>query len=221
MKTHKDIDGFFDYEYLYGPVADQMPNGGTIVEVGSWVGQSMAFMAQRLQAKGWHGNLVAVDGFTGEMNQPAHMPYVASAGGNIRHIFDQNMRDCGIEKMVRVIEGDSAGSAEYFDDGSVDFCFIDAAHDYESVVRDIAAWLPKMRPGGIMAGHDYPFVDVYKAVLETFCLTGYSVLASCWYKNMPTNVTPAQWREALQIGRARRQQSLAGLAAYKATHDKP
>lgn len=40
-------------------------------------------------------------------------------------------------------------------DGSVDFVYIDARHDYASVLEDLEAWFPKLRPGGIIAGHDY------------------------------------------------------------------
>lgn len=40
-------------------------------------------------------------------------------------------------------------------DESLDFAFIDADHTYEGVSRDISAWWPKVRPGGILAGHDY------------------------------------------------------------------
>lgn len=36
-----------------------------------------------------------------------------------------------------------------------DLVFIDAAHDYQSVVEDIAAWRPLVRQGGILCGHDY------------------------------------------------------------------
>lgn len=37
----------------------------------------------------------------------------------------------------------------------VDVLVVDAAHDYESVKRDIVAWLPRMKPGGLIIGHDY------------------------------------------------------------------
>jgi hypothetical protein len=39
--------------------------------------------------------------------------------------------------------------------GPVDFVYIDARHDYESVLEDLAAWAPLMKAGGVMAGHDY------------------------------------------------------------------
>lgn len=38
---------------------------------------------------------------------------------------------------------------------SLDFVYIDARHDYASVLEDLEAWFPRVRPGGIIAGHDY------------------------------------------------------------------
>lgn len=49
----------------------------------------------------------------------------------------------------------SAEAAHDFADGSLDFVYIDAAHDLASVVSDLQAWGRKVRPGGIIAGHDY------------------------------------------------------------------
>jgi hypothetical protein len=40
-------------------------------------------------------------------------------------------------------------------DHSFDFVYIDARHDYASVKEDLEAWASKVRPGGILAGHDY------------------------------------------------------------------
>ena len=38
---------------------------------------------------------------------------------------------------------------------TIDFVYLDARHDYQSVVEDICAWFPLVSPGGILAGHDY------------------------------------------------------------------
>lgn len=53
---------------------------------------------------------------------------------------------------------------------SQDIIFIDAAHDYDSVLNDIKVWLPKVKNGGILAGHDYQpsFPSVIRAVDECF-----------------------------------------------------
>ena len=42
-----------------------------------------------------------------------------------------------------------------FNDNSLDFVFIDANHTFEYVVNDIAEWSKKVKPGGIVSGHDY------------------------------------------------------------------
>lgn len=38
---------------------------------------------------------------------------------------------------------------------SLDFVYIDASHDYDSVAADIAAWAERVRAGGLLMGHDY------------------------------------------------------------------
>jgi predicted O-methyltransferase YrrM len=50
----------------------------------------------------------------------------------------------------------------------VDCVFIDAWHVYDAVREDIAAWYPKIRPGGMLALHDASMDGVKKAVQE-FC----------------------------------------------------
>jgi hypothetical protein len=49
----------------------------------------------------------------------------------------------------------SVEAAANVPDASLDFVYLDARHDYESVIEDLVAWYPKVKPGGIFAGHDY------------------------------------------------------------------
>ncbi|HRH68897.1 MAG TPA: class I SAM-dependent methyltransferase [Flavobacteriales bacterium] len=59
-------------------------------------------------------------------------------------------------------------------DGWLDFCFIDANHMRPMIDRDLKAWWPKMKVGGIFGGHDYHMVatPVYtcqvKAAVDQF-----------------------------------------------------
>jgi predicted O-methyltransferase YrrM len=66
----------------------------------------------------------------------------------------------------------SLEAADAVQDGSQDLVFIDAAHDYDSVLEDIAVWRPKLRDGGILAGHDFQhsFPSVMDAVADSFNL---------------------------------------------------
>ncbi len=49
----------------------------------------------------------------------------------------------------------SAEAVRSFADASLDFVYIDANHEFSAVLHDIRAWFPKIRPGGVLAGHDY------------------------------------------------------------------
>ncbi|MRS02168.1 class I SAM-dependent methyltransferase, partial [bacterium] len=67
-----------------------------------------------------------------------------------------------------------------YQDGSLDMVFIDAAHDYDNVRADIAAWYPKVRLGGMLAGHDYEenWPGVIQAVNEFAIVNNYNVIIS-------------------------------------------
>lgn len=55
----------------------------------------------------------------------------------------------------QIIKDTSMNAVKTFADESLDFVFIDAAHDYESAKQDIKYWSKKVKKGGIVAGHDY------------------------------------------------------------------
>jgi hypothetical protein len=55
----------------------------------------------------------------------------------------------------KVLQKFSADALHDFEDGSLDFVYIDANHQFEHVLFDVSEWTKKVRPGGIVAGHDY------------------------------------------------------------------
>jgi len=73
------------------------------------------------------------------------------------------------DTRLKIIKNDSVSQSKNYQDHSLDFVYIDAGHDYESVKADIQAWLPKIKPNGIIAGDDYnPWWGVPRAVNEMF-----------------------------------------------------
>lgn len=72
-------------------------------------------------------------------------------------------------ERAEMVKGYSPSAAGMFEDESLDFVYIDGLHDYESVKADIEGFYPKVKKGGIIAGHDYNesnWPDVFRAVNE-------------------------------------------------------
>ena len=67
----------------------------------------------------------------------------------------QKMADAIAKKQVEILRGWSGEMIERLPEYSLDWVYIDAAHDYASVVRDLDACRKRIKPGGFIAGHDY------------------------------------------------------------------
>ena len=68
-------------------------------------------------------------------------------------IFLENISDH--QNRIEIVKNVSIDAAKEYLDGSFDFVYIDALHDYDSVKQDINLWYPKVKSGGILSGHDY------------------------------------------------------------------
>ncbi len=116
-----------------------------MAEVGSFVGDSTRMFAERCL------KVHAVDPWQNGYDDEDPSSYTWPME-QIEAQFDEVVRECGnIEKHKMV----SLKGAQLFEDGSLDFVYIDGNHKYDYVLADIGAWLPKVRKGGFIAGHDY------------------------------------------------------------------
>jgi len=90
-----------------------------------------------------------------------------------------------------IIKSTSMDAVGLVEDGSLDFVFIDAAHDYHSVAEDIREWSKKVRIGGIVSGHDYYIFrnsgnrGVIDAVDEYIKKYDIELLTTSWDKKNP------------------------------------
>jgi predicted O-methyltransferase YrrM len=148
----KGIDGFFseDEGRWYARFARAL-RGGTFVEIGSWKGRSTSFVGPVCNANGTR--LVCIDHWSGSHDTLAGRYAAALAVEDIEQTFRSNMRELGI--AVDVIAEPSTTAALRFEPGSVDRVFLDGSHDGPSVTEDLVAWSARVRPGGVLAGHDY------------------------------------------------------------------
>jgi hypothetical protein len=181
---YKKIQGWFSYPNLYKEAVAKYPSGSKFVEVGTWKGTSAAFMAVEIINAGKDIVLDCVDLWTTE---DTHLLKVvkdyAENADNKDWLYNTFLANtASVKHMLNPIRGFSDKSAALYEDSSVDFCFIDAAHDYESVLKDLTAWYPKIKSGGTFAGHDYNQSQVAKAVNEFFEKRPETVLSGeiCW-----------------------------------------
>lgn len=150
------------YKDFYSEIVQKYPSGSLMVEVGVYHGRSFSYLIVEMLNAGKKFDCVAVDACPWERGssepgdgEPCRGFYKAMVPleGHYRTMFDQV---------------DSFVAAQKFADGSIDMCWIDANHEYDFISKDIRAYLPKMKKGGTLAGHDISYHGVAQAVKEIF-----------------------------------------------------
>jgi len=106
----------------------------------------------------------------------------------IDHDLELNLQNYDSIEIFNLL---SVDAAEKIENNFLDLVFIDANHQYLNVQRDILSWMPKIREGGIICGHDYGdrWPGVIKAVDELFPNkiinlipdTDYNNIVSVWW----------------------------------------
>lgn len=138
-----------DEELLY--LGREAETRHRVVEVGSYMGRSTRMLARTCPGIVW-----SVDNLKG----------VRHGGRRLDEMFRENLSAEIKQGKVRVLREPSEEAAKTFEDGTVDMVFIDADHDYPAPLRDLEAWWPKLRKGGLMCGHDYGMKDVFRSLEE-------------------------------------------------------
>lgn len=138
MKDRNELAGLFQQNYLTGKG----------VEVGTFEGE---YANQIL--KTWTGKLYLVDVWC-KLNDEEYQDVLNSCDPVVTytHCFN-NIK--GHERRCHMLRCFSEDALEFFEDESLDFVYIDANHKYEFVKKDLEMWYPKVRKGGVFAGHDY------------------------------------------------------------------
>jgi hypothetical protein len=141
-------EDWFTYPELYKQMVQRFPSGSTFVEIGSWKGKSTSFMCVEIINSGKQIDFYCIDTFEGSIehqNNP-ELPMLYD-------IFKSNMKP--VEGYYKDLKMTSMKAVNRFENGSLDFVFIDGSHEYQDIKNDINAWLPKVKKGGVLAGHDY------------------------------------------------------------------
>jgi len=125
----------------------------TIVEVGSWAGQSAINWARQLKKLGVDGEVLCIDpweeydGISGQMRQ-------ALISGEIYRLFLHNVKASGCDDVIWHLRGSSSTHLNRLCDGYCDMVYIDGDHRYPYVKSDIEQALRVVKDGGVVCGDD-------------------------------------------------------------------
>ncbi len=150
-----DFSGHFveGDEAAYKILGEQVPLSGTAVEVGTLKGKSARVLCELF--KDDDRKLICVDTWAGSPNEPDTMKLYADQ--DIYGIFLNNIKESGYNHIVTPLRKDSLVAAATFRENETkfDLIFLDSTHDRDFVMKEIRAWLPCLKHGGNIAGHDY------------------------------------------------------------------
>lgn len=174
-----NLDAQIPYGYRWSELVDRLEKlheelGGKlkIAEIGVWEGDTVKQLLKSPYIQEYH----LIDPW--EAARPDSSWYISGSklAGYTQGRFDQ-----AFKKAIEVIKNDrdrvkihrkkSLDIVGKFEDHSLDLVFIDGDHSYQGVSDDIKAWLPKIKFGGYIGGHDFDeprFSGVREAVEENF-----------------------------------------------------
>jgi hypothetical protein len=151
---------------------DRFP-GGHFVEIGVWRGRSAVFMLETIAEKAANIQLDLVDTWLGSDSQLFRDIFKDQDKNFIYNEMLQNLKDSGMEKHVGAIHRmPSLEAVLLYEDASLDFVFIDGDHENGACFNDMMAWYPKIKPNGVLAGHDMSRNAVTSDV-KKFCAEKY------------------------------------------------
>jgi predicted O-methyltransferase YrrM len=139
----------------------------SIVEIGSWKGKSIHALLSACK-----GTVTAIDHFKGSDGEELHKE------AKEKDIFQEFMYNVGAFENLKILRMSSDDAVSKIEES--DMIFIDGAHTYEQVKKDIESYLPKARK--LICGHDYNWPGVRQAVDET--LGEVKTFDTIWYREL-------------------------------------
>lgn len=161
LKEKELPDGWFHVGdiKMYRTLVEQVPNNGTIIELGVWKGRSLCSIADIIKRKNL--KVYAVDTFEGSSNESTEHQEAKKI--DLRKVFVKNIKSFGFDAEIYQM---TTNEAAVEINEKFDLIFIDAEHTFEAMTQDLENWIPKCK--GIIAGHDYELDGIRKAVKNKF-----------------------------------------------------
>lgn len=140
-------------------ILKRLPEGPVLgAEIGVFCGEMSAVLLQRndlslMMVDSWEGDGAAYAAHSGDWHARLH--------ADKQEAYYQHAKAAAYFARDRstIYRLRSTVAAALFEDDFFDFVFIDADHSYVGCKADIDAWAPKLKPGGLLSGHDYDHPD--------------------------------------------------------------
>ncbi len=146
-------------------LANSLNLTGWAVELGVWRGE---FAEKNLKV--WSGSRYVLidlwepsDCVNGNRSSCVYGGNV-SDGGVAERSFDKHITTLRMQRAHPrwrgrwdMVQASTLDAAQRYRDGQFDWLYLDATHTYAEARRDLEAWYPKVRVGGLISGHDYQF----------------------------------------------------------------
>jgi hypothetical protein len=155
-----------------------MPDGGGWAEIGCYRGRSLAAVTL---AAARNALVIGIDPFVPVFNDPNGPGTTMTA---CKETVSELQKLRGDVTLNLLIERSLNVPARYID-FSLDAVFIDGAHDETSVDADLRSWHRKVRPGGLICGHDREDMGVRKALARFFVVPVREGPGTIWFVRVP------------------------------------
>jgi predicted O-methyltransferase YrrM len=163
---------WFDYQDFYDKVVEEMPFGGVFVEVGTYHGRSAIYLALKMLSSTNRFKIITIENLSLNPSYRVDPEIVPTS----RNTILQNFKTYGVGSHINLMTCDSLKTHMT----NVDWVFLDCTVNYQYETDHIKHWLPKIKKGGVISGHDYELHEgVHRAVNEMF--RDVSTMGMCWY----------------------------------------
>jgi predicted O-methyltransferase YrrM len=109
----------------------------------------------------WRGTLTCVDTWGGSVDGDVTNPQPWMILSCVR-----NMKQAGVSGSIRLLPTTTLDAAQWWTQ-PLDYLYVDADHSYGGVLADLRAWVPHVKPGGLILGDDYGS-DIYPGVKQAW-----------------------------------------------------
>jgi cephalosporin hydroxylase len=185
LKKHVDISGWHTSSETFEEILDCVSDDFTIIEVGSFHGQSAIYMANHFKKKKFYGTIWCVDTFLGSIEhwkldtRPYEFLEIKNGRPEFYIRFLENVKNTMNNDMILPLPQTSSNAAKLFKRENIkaDLIYIDGSHEFLDVMQDLTNYNELLAEGRLMFGDDWGMTDVFNAVCQFASVNDY--LISC------------------------------------------